>query len=1610
MNEFQTTLAAFLAGRAEFGQLDAALLRNLQSDPSIGPAAYASIDELRRTGRLPLQLFVMLKNRIAQSHAVAAQRPGAPPRPGSPPSAAPQPAQPSPQPPRAPPPSSAAPQGAPVGPAPETGGDRTVFGAQRPRHATGSSGPTGTSRPQYAPGVPPAASGGEPGPGAAAPNASRTAAPSAPTAPPLEAEPPAAERTTMGARRPPPTASASQPHSAWSADPSVRAAMTGPVDAAPTGATDTGRTGSGFTGRTGTGTTGGGSGWSDPSKWADQPSIALERGAVLKGRFVLENVVGRGGMGVVFRAKDLRKEEAQDRDPYVAIKILNDEFRRHPESLKALQREARKSQALAHPNIVNVFDFDRDGATVYMTMEFLEGESLDRIIKNPQFEGFPFEEAYPLVEGLGQALRYAHNKQIVHSDFKPGNCFLTKSGVIKVFDFGIAQATKLQGAQHGEVTKFDAGTLGALTPAYASCEMIDGEAPDTRDDIYAFGCVIYELLTGKHPFNKKSAAEARDQKLAPLPIKKLTRRQWRALSRALAFKRADRSANIDELLSGLAKQPFNPARIAVGVAALLIVAAVGYFGVLQWQQQQSDRLVDALQSRDDSRVPAAIEELRSLEVKARDAVLAQVRDPFIDWYESQIRRAVDQNAGRYDYPQAERVLDDADVWYSDSGRLDDLRETMDRDKAELLDQLDRRYGANIEAGRLLPDPNADDVAEVLEILGQADPSNSLLTDTRLTIAYGKQAEAALASKDFDAAKELITLGLARDANDSVLTDLSFKLNAGQQSEVTERRIATLQEQLRTAANLQTVEQLRTLEPAAVELARLAQADPLLRTYYGRVGAALTADVDAHIANRDWAAAQGSIDAVAAVLPPEYSRNAMSRLAAVRGDFDTRRDTLVARVESAVAAGRMPDAQNALRELRQIGADANTVRQASTVLESGYVAAVQGLIGTGKFEDATKTLDAGLQVDAGFTRLAALRDTISQQQNIAEQANAEERERQRLATAQTHKSVIEAFLNQQTATIDDARKALAAADQLAAVAPTDSLAGSRSHEPIATKLAQRAQAFGAADLDKQIAFLDESLALIGDAAVLQTARNDARGRKDRVAAAEREQRLASARGALDELLKNPRYEEADAWVAALREQFTGIRGLAGADDSTVTQGQQRAAAMLLGRSAELREQRQFSKAESLLKFAGEFAPQLEGLTAERQRLAEARTRATQEEAERVRVAKIDGLKQTFTARANNDNINEARATLTELRELLPASDPFIATTAPQALSEIYLRLARGAFDRGDFARADQLAAEGLRANADSAGLRTLAANINIARTARLKTNVDALTAVLERGAGDVNQAKNLLTSIQSDAGSSYAGTETELVGKAQAHINANSRDQAYVTFVSAVFGREFTVPTQANAGRECAPGLAGRGVAGQGRCADNLKNGTDRGPVLVVVPGVGGGAPFAIGRVELPIADWNTYCRLSAKCMPITGAGEDFATNPVTNVTAAAVEEYAAWLTQQAGFTYRLPTREEWVHVASASRSAAVDFNCVTASGRGGAVRQAGAGGPNDWGVLNYVGNVREWVKTGSGYEARGGDYMVRLDQCTAERADPSNGQADERTGFRLVRELRGAGQ
>ena len=315
-----------------------------------------------------------------------------------------------------------------------------------------------------------------------------------------------------------------------------------------------------------------------------RPKGNSEAGRLLKNRFVLEEKIGSGGMGDVYKALDLRQQEAQERDPYIAIKLLNENFARHKDAFLSLQRETSRTRGIPHPNIMAVYDFDREGDTVFMSMELLDGKPLDDYLKEHP-EGVSVDDAWIIIDGICQGLSRAHNAGIVHSDFKPGNIFYTRDKTAKVFDFGIARAVSNPNEleSDGEKTVFDAGSLGALTPTYASYEMLKGMEPSKSDDVYAVALVAYELFMGKHPYDRVPADKAYERGLKPKPVPFLKRRHWRALKKALELKGEDRTQTIDEFYEGIFSE--DPPYFRYAAIATVLIASIG-FGIYQTQNQK----------------------------------------------------------------------------------------------------------------------------------------------------------------------------------------------------------------------------------------------------------------------------------------------------------------------------------------------------------------------------------------------------------------------------------------------------------------------------------------------------------------------------------------------------------------------------------------------------------------------------------------------------------------------------------------------------------------------------------------------------------------------------------------------------------------------------------------------------------------------------------------------------------------------------------------------------------------------------------------------------------------------------------------------------------------
>jgi serine/threonine protein kinase len=183
-----------------------------------------------------------------------------------------------------------------------------------------------------------------------------------------------------------------------------------------------------------------------------------------------------------------------------------------------------------------------------MTMELLEGRTLASLQR--EWMPFPTTLAYRILESAGRALLHAHERGIVHGDFTPGNVFVTSDEQVKILDFGASVIAGSKDSEHA----------AAGTRAYASPEVLSGSPPDARDDLYSFACLAYELLVGRHPFDRKSSIEARDRELSPPRSGSLAAPQWFALVAALAWKRNDRSISLEALLKTLQDSKPQPAR------------------------------------------------------------------------------------------------------------------------------------------------------------------------------------------------------------------------------------------------------------------------------------------------------------------------------------------------------------------------------------------------------------------------------------------------------------------------------------------------------------------------------------------------------------------------------------------------------------------------------------------------------------------------------------------------------------------------------------------------------------------------------------------------------------------------------------------------------------------------------------------------------------------------------------------------------------------------------------------------------------------------------------------------------------------------------------------
>ncbi len=1053
-----------------------------------------------------------------------------------------------------------------------------------------------------------------------------------------------------------------------------------------------------------------GTSWGGTSQQGLEDESNLGPGSVIKGRFQLDEVLGIGGMGKVYKGRDLIKVEARDRNPYLALKVLNEDFKAHPDAFIALQREASRQQKLAHPNIATVYDFDRTaGGTVFLTMELLEGQALNTFIKKvvkPK-GGLPFEEAFPMIEGLGKALVYAHDHYIVHSDFKPGNCFIGKDGTMKVLDFGIARAVKNPQQGDGEKTLFDPGQLGALTPAYASTEMLEGEEPDTRDDTYALACVAYELLTGKHPFNKIPANKARDSGLLPAPIKSLKRKQMKGLMRGLAFARKDRSQTVQEFLDELESKT-NPLKnpLIIGPAIVLVLALGSIGPVTSYlHNKEIEGLIGKFNEGNPTTTAELLTQLPEMDSEDQDKIRIGARDSIIAYFKQSIDAKLDTSSGDFDFPGADRLVNQVSGLYRDSAAVINIRNSVEESRNQILSDLTRRFNGHLKNGTLVPTEAEDDIKDVLDMVAKVDPTHPLLHDRRLPGAYSNAIANSRDSQDFSRALDLVAAGLVMLPTDVNLSNLKDQIEVDMEKAEESALIAELERRIgEQTAQLASISDLAAIKEDILRLSRIRPDNLVLSDLKSNIAPIAKQDVEALIDNKSWDEAGSLLSELGNVMKELNLGNEAARLDAGRQQHIIRVDEIADNITAAVMADKLaapaePNATTLLANLAEFAARNPRTAVARDQISQAYLSSARLARVNGDLATARKLVGQAEQLQPGQRLSQSLTTELALINSTEQQGPVEVS----LAKVDELKAEFEQQLNNlQVTALADADAILSTIDQIEALNPkSEFLADARSRlgdkvSGIANTAAEQGE------YEQAITLSRDMLAMIPTSDSLSSTVGQLKADKQVALAQARQKKIDAGKERIASLMATPTLDR--AWETEVQDELHALSQLVPEGDTWLQETRASIANLFVTEASKLRTTQSYAKAQNLLDKATGLSPDLESLAVEQSELTAALDAFEQQRLAQEKEARVEGLKQTFITQTKAKQVTDARTTLDELQRDLPADDAFITDEAPAALADAYLNLSKSKADTNDYGAALKFAKAGLEYAPDNSRLR------------------------------------------------------------------------------------------------------------------------------------------------------------------------------------------------------------------------------------------------------------------------------------------------------------------
>jgi len=435
---------------------------------------------------------------------------------------------------------------------------------------------------------------------------------------------------------------------------------------------------------------------------------ALPKGTVLKKRFLLTSLIATGGTSYIYKARDLLASMSTAESREIVLKVTRHSLHDSTSPSEIALHEALTTRNLAHPNIVQVYDYDCDSNYCFVTMEYLTGESLSRRLQRSVKNKLSYKQAMRIAIPTAGALHYAHSQGVVHTDIKPGNIILATDGQVKVIDFGTARPNS-----HARRTPKQANeaSYSGFTPAYASPQTLRDQPATASDDVYSFACTLYEMLAGHLPYNRVTADAAEQKHLRPERLKAVNIWQWFVLKKALSFRQKARYSDISHFMRSFTRARY----IWSGLAVLLLTLSLSvyildravssfsqhkttekYLATVSDDMTQATKLIDRLQQTPPLERIKLLSNAHGLSEFFRSAVYQLIGPQLIEDIVAEVKRKLYSSPDTPDYASLAGIINETRQYYPDSEKLLDTEKLIKHERQEYGSALLLKYSEQLD--------------------------------------------------------------------------------------------------------------------------------------------------------------------------------------------------------------------------------------------------------------------------------------------------------------------------------------------------------------------------------------------------------------------------------------------------------------------------------------------------------------------------------------------------------------------------------------------------------------------------------------------------------------------------------------------------------------------------------------------------------------------------------------------------------------------------------------------------------------------------------------------------------------------------------------------------